>query len=212
MASPPAARRSFFDAWSSFYDLPLVQRVVYRPLQDAVVATLRPLAPSRVLDVGCGTGLLTTRMAEEFPGAAVVGCDYSAGMLRQAAARGRRVAWARGDALRLPFRDGSFGAVTSTESFHWFPDHRGALAELFRVTAPGGRLLVAMVNPPAEFVGRVALTGSRLAGQPFYWPTSARMREQVEAAGFRVESQRRIPRLTAAVLFPPVLTVAVHPG
>jgi hypothetical protein len=53
--------------------------------------------------------------------------------------------------------------------------------------------------------------GSRLVGQPFYWPTRRRMRELVEAAGFRVEEQQRVYRLPAGVLLPPVLTVAMRP-
>ena len=215
MADPPRTRHLFFDAWSRFYDAPWVQRVVYRPVQDAVVEALG--APperscSAVLDVGCGTGLLTARLGDELPGATVVGCDLSEGMLRRAAVRRRALLWVQGNALRLPFRDASFDAVISTESFHWFPDQAAALAEFFRVTAPGGRLLVALINPPVEPLSQATRVGSRAAGQPLYWPTRPRMREQVEAAGFRVEGQRRIRRIPAGALFPPVLTVAVRPA
>jgi hypothetical protein len=52
--------------------------------------------------------------------------------------------------------------------------------------------------------------GSRLVGQPFYWPTRRRMRELVEATGFRVDEQQRVYRLPG-VLLPPVLTIAVRP-
>jgi SAM-dependent methyltransferase len=52
------AKRWLFDGWSLFDDLPSVQRTVYRPPQDAVVAALRETACRRVLDVGCGTGQL----------------------------------------------------------------------------------------------------------------------------------------------------------
>jgi SAM-dependent methyltransferase len=187
-----------------------VQRVTYRPPQDAVVAALRAARPARILDVGCGTGKLAARLARELPESRVTGCDFSRGMLDQARARSAAVAWVHGDAQRLPFTGGAFGAVVSTEAFHWFPEPEGALAEFHRVLAPGGRLLVALVNPPFEALSALSRLGSRLAGEPFRWPTPATMRRWVERAGFRVQAQRRIFRLPAPVLFPTVLTRAVR--
>ena len=210
----PAAGPStwFFDAWSTFYDLPLVQRLTYRPVQDAVVAALRAFAPRRVIDVGCGTGLLTTRLHREIDGAAVVGCDFSHGMLLHAHAHVESVSWVQGDAQHLPLRDASADAIVSTEAFHWFPDKRQALAEFFRVLAPGGRLLIAIVNTPSDVVRTAFQIGSRAVGQPFDWPTRAEMRGLFEDAGFRVEAQRRVYRIPAGLLLPPVLTVGVRPG
>jgi hypothetical protein len=57
----------------------------------------------------------------------------------------------------------------------------------------------------------IMYVGSRLVGEPFYWPTRQHMRALVEGAGFRVVAQRRVHRLPAGRLFPPVLTVAVRP-
>ena len=209
--TPSGAKRWFFDAWSLFYDLRLVQRLTYRPVHDAVVRVLRHHEPRSLLDLGCGTGLLTRRIRGAFPGASVVGCDFSHGMLRQAAEQRHGNAWVQGDATRLPFRARCFDTIVSTEAFHWFPDQPGAVAECFRVLAPGGRLLLALVNPPVEAMSTAMYMGSRLAGQPFYWPTRQRLRALVEAAGFRVEDQRRVYRIPAGILFPPVLTVAVRP-
>ena len=204
--------RWFFDLWSSFYDLPLVQGLTYRPVQDAVVAALRASAPRRVLDVGCGTGLLAVRLAHELPGASIAGCDFSHGMLVHAHAHGERVAWIQGDAQRLPLHDASADAIVSTEAFHWFPDQRRALAEFFRVLVPGGRLLVAIVNTPNDVVRSIVRIGSRVVGQPFDWPTRAEMRALFEEAGFRVEAQRRVFRIPAGLTLPPVLTIAARPG
>jgi ubiquinone/menaquinone biosynthesis C-methylase UbiE len=204
------AKRWFFDAWSRVYDAPWVQRATYRPVQNAVVEALRHPAPRRVLDIGCGTGQLAHRIAETFPHVRVVGCDFSAGMLRRAAARSRGVRWVQGDAGRLPFHDRSFDTIVSTEAFHWFPDQGAALAEFFRTLQPGGRLLLAAVNTPAAPVSGVFWLGSRLAGEPFYWPTTSQMRRWVESAGFRIEGQRRVFRLPGFLL-PPVLTAAVRP-
>jgi ubiquinone/menaquinone biosynthesis C-methylase UbiE len=203
--------RWFFDAWSRIYDFPLVQLATYRPVHSAVLQALRGRPCRRVLDLGCGTGQLAARLQLELHDAHVVGCDFSAGMLRQARVRTRTVRWIQGDAGRLPFRAGVFDAIVSTEAFHWFPDQDAALAECFRVLAPDGRLLLALVNTPAALVSEVIHAGSRLVGEPFYWPTVQQMRTQVEAAGFRVEQQRRVFRLPGFLL-PPVLTCAVRPA
>jgi len=214
MSPMPAAgpSRWLFDAWSIVYDLPVVQRLTYRPVQDAVVAALRAVRPRRVIDVGCGTGLLATRLRRELDGASLVGCDFSHGMLVHAHTHAEPVAWVQGDAQHLPFRDASADAIVSTEALHWFPDQRRALSEFFRVLAPGGHVLVALVSTPNDAVRTVFRLGSRALGQPFDWPTRAEMRDLFEGAGFRVETQRRVFRIPAGVMLPPVLTVAVRPG
>jgi ubiquinone/menaquinone biosynthesis C-methylase UbiE len=199
-----------FDLWSHFYDMPWVQRLVYRPVHDAVLRALPAAASRRVLDIGCGTGLLAARIRRALPETEVVGCDFSHGMLRRARTRSQDIGWTQGNATRLPFRSGSFNAVLSTESFHWIPDQGMALAEFFRVLAPGGRLLLALLTPRFELVSRVTRLGSQLLGEPVTWPTRRRMCEQVEAAGFRVESQTRISRIPAGLMLPPVLTVAAR--
>jgi ubiquinone/menaquinone biosynthesis C-methylase UbiE len=142
----------------------------------------------------------------------IVGCDFSRGMLRQAAKKRADLPWVRGNALRLPFCDASFGAIVSTEAFHWFPDQNAALAEFFRVLEPKGRLLVALISPRVESLSRVARLGSRLLDEPANWPTRARLRSRTEAAGLRVDSQRTVLRLPAPFLLPCVLTVATRPG
>jgi ubiquinone/menaquinone biosynthesis C-methylase UbiE len=146
------------------------------------------------------------------PRCELVGCDFSRGMLARAAARGPSVRWVQGDALRLPLRDASFDAAVSTEAFHWFLDPHAALCELYRVVVPGGRLLVALVNPSFELFSRVANATASWFGEPFDWPTRSRMRSRVEGAGFRVEAQQRILRWPAPILLPSVLTVARREG
>ncbi|UCE85811.1 MAG: methyltransferase domain-containing protein [Deltaproteobacteria bacterium] len=212
MTARRGARPAFFDLWSRFYDTAPVQWLTYRPVHDALLAALRRTERERVLDVGCGTGILADRICRELPRARVSACDFSLGMLRRANARNRALGWVQGDALRLPFRAGSFDAVVSCESFHWFADPALALGEFFRVLAPGGRLFAALVNPPSALASRAIHAGSRILGEPFYWPTRQHMRRQVEAAGFRLESQRQLYRIPAGLLLPPVLTIALRPA
>lgn len=207
---PDGPSRGFFDAWSRVYDFPLVQRATYRPVHDAVLRALAAESCPRVLDVGCGTGRLAARLHEASSVHTVVGLDFSAGMLEQARARlasADATALVRGDATRLPFADAAFDAAVSTEAFHWFPDQDAALAEIRRVLRPGGRLLLALVSPPFEFIADAFEVGMRIVGQPLWWTTPSRLAAQVARAGFRVEHQRRVFRIPGFLL-PPALTVA----
>lgn len=210
MATPGRPRRLFFDLWSLIYDLPLVQRAVYHPAHHVVLTELRPVpGRARVLDLGCGTGELTERLAGEAGAGTVVGADFSLGMLQQAAAKTAGPGWIQADAARLPFRDGSFDAVVSTEAFHWFPDKAVALGELRRVIAAGGRLVVAVVNPRSRAAARLAHAGSVAAGEPATWLTRADMRRAVCDAGFDVVTQRRVHRI-GGLAIPTFVTVGVR--
>jgi SAM-dependent methyltransferase len=209
MRSP---HRWFFDGWARIYDFAAIQWATYHPVHEAVLAKLADGGWRDLLDVGCGTGQLAARIRDGRPDARVVGCDFSGGMLHQAHERRGDGAWLQADAARLPLRDLSFDAVVSTEAFHWFPDPDAALAELFRVLRPGGRLLVAFVNTPSRVVSVATHLGSRLVGEPFYWPTREEMAGRVERAGFHVVEQTRIFRVPGGLLLPPILTRAVKPA
>ncbi|MFC0526803.1 demethylmenaquinone methyltransferase [Phytohabitans kaempferiae] len=105
------------------------------------------LAPGqRVLDVGAGTGVSTQQLAAS--GAYAVGLDLSIGMLQA----GRRVRpgvpLLAGDALRLPFPDAAFDAVTISFALRNVVEPAAALRELARVTRPGGRLVVCEFSHP----------------------------------------------------------------
>jgi SAM-dependent methyltransferase len=91
----------------------------------------------RILDVGCGTGQ-SLRIYRDRAGL-YVGIDLSVGALRLAEARFGEATWMQADALRLPFRDGSFDVVAFSSVLHHIGDRAGALAEARRVLRPGGR-------------------------------------------------------------------------
>ena len=94
-----------------------------------------------VLDVAAGTG--TSSRAFTAAGARCVACDFSLGMLSVGARkRPDRLRFVAGDALVLPFRDGAFDVVTISFGLRNVADTGQALAELLRVTRPGGRLVV----------------------------------------------------------------------
>ena len=104
---------------------------------------LRP--GERVLDLAAGTAVSTVELARS--GAWCVAADFSLGMLRAGARR--EVPKVAADALHLPFRDRSFDAVTISFGLRNVADPDAALAELARVTRPGGRLVVCEFGRPA---------------------------------------------------------------
>ena len=99
----------------------------------------------RLLDVGCGPGESAFGMAERVPGLEVTGLDYSEAMIRIADRRRRRdatrdrVSFVRGDAMALPFPDGSYDAVTGHSFLYLVPSAERVLAEVRRVLRPGSR-------------------------------------------------------------------------
>src|SRR5713101_6714568 len=120
ISRPRRSVAPLFDRIARFYDADVIQRLGYKPPQDEVVLELRGAGSRRIVDVGCGTGVLASRLKEELGAEVVYGIDASEGMLGQAKARSSDVDWRRGLAEQLPLPDDSVDAVVSTTAFHFF--------------------------------------------------------------------------------------------
>lgn len=111
-----------------------------------------------VLDVACGTGAaIEAAAAEAGPGSWLVGLDRNPGMLAVARARLPQVDWVEGRAEDLPFADAAFKAVMCQFGLMFFDDRAAALAEMYRVTRPGGRMAVAVWGPAEASPGYAAM-------------------------------------------------------
>jgi SAM-dependent methyltransferase len=124
-------------------------RLLLGPFVSRIAADVAAVAPdgARVLEVGCGPGHLSVRLARQY-GLDVTGLDLDPAMIARARANadrpgeGRRPSFLVGDVAALAFPDGSFDLVVSTMSMHHWADPAAGLAEIGRVLRPGARALV----------------------------------------------------------------------
>jgi demethylmenaquinone methyltransferase / 2-methoxy-6-polyprenyl-1,4-benzoquinol methylase len=131
--------------------------------REAVELALDGCNPrARVLDLCCGTGDMTFRAAQAGAGR-IVGADFTLPMLAVARRRARTATgspqFVGGDALRLPFRDAVFDAITVGYGLRNVADPRLALAEMRRVLAPGGRVVVLDFGKPENPIARTLYGG-----------------------------------------------------
>jgi demethylmenaquinone methyltransferase/2-methoxy-6-polyprenyl-1,4-benzoquinol methylase len=208
----PADVAAMFDAIAARYDLLNdVLSVGQVRLWRRAVARITGAGPGqRVLDLAAGTG--TSSLTFTATGADCVACDFSLGMLRAGHTRltGRkqrgtgRLGFVAGDALRLPFRDEAFDAVTISFGLRNVADPGQALAEMRRVTRPGGRLVVCEFSTitiaPVDMLYRrylihvlpaIARRTARnpeayeyLAESITAWPAQRELAGMIEAAGW----------------------------
>ena len=125
-------------------------------------------AGDRVLDVGCGTGVLARAAADRVAVEnQVTGVDINEGMLAVARRIRPRIDWRQGDATKLPLPDETYDVVMIQFSLMYFPDRLSALSEMIRVLKPGGRLAIAVWGPFERATGYVTLTqiAQRRCGQ-----------------------------------------------
>ena len=165
-------------------------------LGQPVVALLTPKPGERILDLGCGDGVLTRSIADS--GAQVIGADASPDLLAAAAARGLDTRHLDGQAL--PFA-AEFDAVFSNAAIHWMKDHDAVIAGVARALKPGGRFVGEFGghgNVAAIVTALLAATRSHgiVPELPWRFPTTSEWQQRLADHGFDVALCELIPRPT----------------
>ena len=181
---------AMFDEVAQRYDV--TNRVLSmrqdRRWRSAVAQALDLRAGERVLDLAAGTGASSEPFAAA--DAETVPCDFSIGMLRAGRRARPSLGFVAGDALRLPFADAAFDAVTISFGLRNVVDPAAALAELVRVTRHGGRLVICEFSSPTWAPWRAVYLGYLIRALP----TVARMVSSDPAAyQYLAESIRAWP-------------------
>ncbi|TWE11541.1 demethylmenaquinone methyltransferase [Rudaeicoccus suwonensis] len=218
----PAEVARMFDDVAARYDLTndVLSLGQDRRWRKVVLDAVDPRPGDIVLDIAAGTG--TSSEPFDARGAHVVPADFSLGMLRQGKKRRPDLAFTASDAMRLPFADGVFDAVTMSFGLRNVQDPVLALREFQRVTKPGGVLVICEFSTPvnrafrkvyseylmgalpkiARRVGSNAESYVYLAESIQAWPDQAGMAHRLQTAGWSEVEWRN---LTGGV-------VALHRG
>jgi ubiquinone/menaquinone biosynthesis C-methylase UbiE len=151
------ADTELFDQWPERYEewfSTPIGRLVRETECGLILEMLQPAEGDKILDAGCGTGIFTLDYLAA--GAEVVGLDISAPMLAAAVRKtaGYPFTAVRADMVRLPFADGTFDKAVSVTALEFIADGRKALNELFRVTKPGGVVVVGTLNSLSPWAER----------------------------------------------------------
>jgi len=214
----PGDVAAMFDALAGRYDLmnDLLSAGQVRLWRRVVARAVAARAGERILDLAAGTGTSTMTFAAS--GADCVACDFSIGMLRAGSTRvrahpdGPQPAFVGGDALRLPFGDELFDAVTISFGLRNVVDTQQALTEMLRVTRPGGRLVICefsqlSVRPlrilyerylaralpaVARRVSRNPAAYDYLAESIVHWPAQAELARMLGTAGWSAAEWRNL--------------------
>ena len=159
---------------------------------------LRARKGETILDLGCGDGTLTRRIAEA--GATVVGADASAALVAAACAAGVDARLMNGQALTF---DSEFDAVFSNAALHWMPRADDVLGGIVRALRPQGRLVAEFGghgNVAAIVVALLAVThdlsSERVIQSPWFFPTAEEYAAMLTKHGFKVDQIALIPRPT----------------
>lgn len=192
---------------------------VFAAWPPLVVALADPRPGERVLDVACGTGVLTRLVAQRVGRAGkVVGLDLNPGMLAVAASAtanepptSASMTWQEASATKMPLPDAAFDIVYCQLGLQFFPDRPAALGEMYRVMAQGGRLGLmvwrGIEHSPgfgflaAALARHVSSEAAGIMRAPFALADAEELRELMAAAGFRDIAIRLVP---GTVRFPSV--------
>lgn len=168
---------------------------VWKKVGD-LIDLLDPRPGERVLDLGCGTGHLTSQIAAR--SAEAVGLDGSASMIAQARQNYPKLKFVLADARKFTF-DEPFDAVFSNAALHWIPEADAVVAGVARALEPGGRFVFEMgargnIARIVEALTAVLEEAGYPARNPWYFPSAGEYATLLERNGFEVQSLWTIER------------------
>lgn len=181
---------SMFDDVAANYDLTndVLSLGQARLWRKEVAAAVHARPAEKVLDLAAGTA--TSSLPFAATGAYVVPCDFSIGMLREGKKRNSWLPFTAGDATKLPFRDETFDAVTISFGLRNVQDTDAALRELYRVTKPGGRVVICEFSQPVWAPFRTVYTEYLMRALP---PVARAVSSNPDAYVYLAESIRAWP-------------------
>lgn len=162
----------------------------------SLIDILRPEAGERILDLGCGTGHLTSKLAES--GASVTGMDSSPPMVAQARQNFPAVKFVLADAANFHFDD-PFDAVFSNAALHWIHDAEGVIRSVRAALRPGGRFVLEMgakgnIGRIRKAIEEVLSASGRSPRSPWFFPSLAEYATLLEKRGFEVRTAQFFDR------------------
>jgi len=144
-----------FDSWpqkyESWFTTPL-GKLVLEYEKKLILEMAPPVSGERLLDAGCGTGIFTSLYSAA--GSRITGLDLSLPMLNYCRGKLPDAGLLQGNMLELPFKNDHFDTVISVTALEFIEDAASALDELFRVTRPGGRILIATLNSRSSWAAQ----------------------------------------------------------
>ncbi|HEV7675417.1 MAG: SAM-dependent methyltransferase [Candidatus Angelobacter sp.] len=162
-------------------------------ITEQTLALMDIQTADRILDLGCGTGWASRRMARIASEGDVVGLDVANEMLRrgeEASSAFKNVRYVWGSAEKIPEADNAFNKVLSVESFYYYADQGKALDELHRVMAPGAKLFI-LINLYKD--NHYSLLWQTELKVPVQALSEAEYKSLLEKHGFKNVEARRIP-------------------
>ena len=162
------------------------------PITLPVLEKMHPAATDNVLDVGCGAGWLSRRLAKMVPQGRVVGMDVSDEMIRRARSASvdfENLMFVTGEVAEIPWEPNFFSHVISIESSYYWPDPAAGIREIFRVLRPGGSAWILINyyrdNPHCHQWGDLLAVRTHLF-------SAEEWREFLRGAGFTESAHERI--------------------